>query len=73
MVRFRKLAGSADSDGLNTCPTVLEVLDRDDIVVVQGLTLDAEMRRELNIPEGEDAVVIAKDIYLRGARTLTED
>lgn len=73
MERFRKLAGTPGSDGLNSCPTVIEVVDRDDIVVLQGMKLDADMRRELNIPEGEDAVIMPKDIYLRGAQTLTEN
>jgi hypothetical protein len=73
MERFRKLAGSPGSDGLNTCPTIIEVVDSEDLIIVQGQQLDAETRRKLNIPDGEDAVVVPKDLYLRGAHRLTED
>lgn len=73
MERFRKLAGPPDSDGINSCPTVLEVVDNDEHLIVQGIKLDAATRRELNIPDGEDAVFLPKDIYLRGADKLTED
>jgi hypothetical protein len=70
--QFRRLAGTSGSDGLNTCPTVIEVVDSPE-VIVQGRQLDAETRRRLNIPEGEDAVWVPKELYLRGANSLTED
>lgn len=67
---LRKIAGSPASDGLNSCPTVIG-LGEDD-VVLQGYKLDAETRHRLNIPEGEDAVVMPKELYLRGARRVME-
>jgi hypothetical protein len=72
MQRFRKLAGTPDSDGLNTCPTIIGQAENDGIIV-QGVRLDDETRRALNIPDGEDAVIVPRDLYLRGAATLTED
>lgn len=63
---FRKLAGTPGSDGLNSCPTVIAL--GDDEVILQGRKLDAATRQRLNIPDGEDAVVMPTDIYLRGAR-----
>jgi hypothetical protein len=65
-----KIAGPPGSDSLNSCPTVIGF--GDDEVILQGKKLDAETRRRLNIPEGEDAVVMPKDLYLRGARRLAE-
>lgn len=47
----------------------------DDMVVLVGARLgklDPETRRLLDIPEGEDALAMPKEIYLRGAR-LMED
>ena len=67
---FRKIAGTAGSDGLNSCPTVIGF--GDDEVILQGAKLDPETRRRLNIPEGEDAIVMPKELYLRGARRVTE-
>jgi len=67
---LRKIAGTSGSDSLNSCPTVIG-LGEDD-VVLQGYKLDADTRRRLNIPEGEDAVVMPKELYLRGARRLAE-
>jgi hypothetical protein len=72
MERFRKLAGTPSSDGLNTCPTIIGQTD-DDKIIVQGLRLDDETRCALNIPDGEDAVAVPRDLYLRGAAALTED
>lgn len=69
--RLRKIAGTDGSDSLNSCPTVIGFGDDD--VIVQGGKLDAETRRRLNIPEGEDAIVMPKELYLRGARRLAED
>lgn len=65
-----KIAGTDGSDGLNSCPTVIGL--GDDEVILQGGKLDAETRHRLNIPEGEDAVIMPRDIYLAGARHLTE-
>jgi len=56
------------SDGLSSCPTVFELGDE---VVLQGYELDDETRRMLNIPEGENAVRMPKDVYVRGADVLT--
>jgi hypothetical protein len=67
---FRKLAGPPDSDGLNSCPTVIGF--GNDEVILQGRKLDPETRRRLSIPEGEDAVVMPIEIYLRGARSVAE-
>jgi hypothetical protein len=67
---LRKIAGTAGSDSLNSCPTVIG-LGEDD-VVLQGYQLDAETRRRLNIPEGEDAVMMPKALYLEGAKRLAE-
>lgn len=72
MDQYRKLAGTDGSDGLNTCPTVIEVIDQDRIIL-QGNVLDDETRRRLNIPEGEDAIWMPAELFLRGARKLTED
>lgn len=71
--RFRKLAGTPGSDGLNTCPTVIEQVGDSENVYVQGMRVDAETRRELNIPDDEDIVMMPRDLYLRGAHALTED
>jgi hypothetical protein len=67
--RLRKIAGTDRSEGINSCPTVLELGDD---VILQGYELDAETRQELSIPDGENAVRMPKELYLRGARTLTE-
>lgn len=67
---FRKIAGPPQSDGLNSCPTVIGF--GDDEVIVQGRKLDPETRARLRIPDGEDAVAMPAEIYLRGARNLTE-
>ena len=67
---FRKIAGTRGSDGLNSCPTVIGY--GDDEVILQGRALDAETRRRLSIPEGEDAIVMPTELYLRGARNVTE-
>lgn len=72
MERFRKLAGTPGSDGLNSCPTIIGETDNDRIIV-QGQQLDDETRRALNIPDGEDAVIVPRDLYLRGADRLMED
>jgi hypothetical protein len=68
---LRKIAGTAGSDSLNSCPTVIG-LGEDD-VVLQGYKLDADTRRRLAIPDGEDAIVMPRELYLRGARRLMED
>ena len=68
--RLRKIAGTPGSDGINSCPTVLEL--GDDEVVLQGYDLDGETRRELNIPAGENAIKMPKALYLEGARRLAE-
>lgn len=67
---FRKIAGTDGSDGLNSCPTVIGF--GDDEVILQGRKLDAETRHRLNIPAGEDAIVMPTELYLRGARRVTE-
>ena len=67
---LRKIAGTDGSDSLNSCPTVIGLGDDD--VVLQGYKLDTETRRRLNIPEGEDAIVMPRELYLRGARRLVE-
>jgi hypothetical protein len=67
---LRKIAGTSGSDSLNSCPTVIGLGDDD--VVLQGYRLDAETRHRLNIPEEEDAIVMPKELYLRGARRLAE-
>ncbi len=66
-----KIVGSPASDGLNSCPTVIGY--GEDKVVLQGYALSDELRRELNIPNGEDAVVMPRAMYLEGARRLAED
>lgn len=71
--RFRKLAGTPGSDGVNSCPTVLEREGDNDHVYVQGMRVPAEVRRELDIPDNEDLVMMPRDLYLRGAHALTED
>lgn len=68
--RLWKIAGPPSSDSLNSCPTVMGF--GDDEVILQGYRLDAETRHRLNIPDGEDAVVMPKEIYLRGARRVME-
>lgn len=68
--RLRKIVGTDGSDGLNTCPTVIELGDHE--VVLQGYELDDSTRRQLNIPPGESAVRMPKVLYLEGARRLTE-
>jgi hypothetical protein len=68
--RLRKIAGTPGSNGLNSCPTVIGFGDDD--VILQGKKLNAWTRRRLNIPRGEDAVVMPRELYLRGARNLTE-
>lgn len=47
-------------------------LGPDDVVLVGSKLrdLDPETRRQLDIPEGEDAFVMPKEIYLRGARLM---
>lgn len=68
--RLYKIAGTPGSDGLNSSPTVMGLGDND--VVVQGYRLDAETRRRLNIPEGEDAIVMPRTLYVEGARRVAE-
>ena len=68
--RLRKIAGTSGSDSLNSCPTVIGLGDDD--VVLQGYTLDAETRRRLSIPDGEDAIMMPKALYLEGARRLAD-
>ena len=68
--RLRKIAGTPGSNGLNSCPTVIGFGDDD--VILQGKKLDAGTRRRLNIPADEDAIVMPRELYLRGARNLTE-
>lgn len=68
--RLWKIAGTPGSDGLTSCPTVVGL--GDDEVILVGSKLDAATRRRLSIPEGEDAVVMPRELYLRGARRLTE-
>jgi hypothetical protein len=72
MEQYRKLAGTAGSDGLNTCPTVIDVIG-DEVVILQGIELSADERRRLNIPEGENAIRMPKEMFVRGARKLMED
>jgi hypothetical protein len=71
MKSLRKIVGTPGSDGLTSCPTVL-CLGDDDMVLV-GYKLDAETRRRLDIPDGEDAVIMPRELYLKGARRLAED
>ena len=68
--RLWKIAGSPDSDSLNSCPTVIGF--GDDEVILQGYRLDAETRHRLAIPEGEDAIVMPRALYLEGARRAAE-
>lgn len=70
--QFRKLAGTPGSDGLNSCPTVLDIVGTDK-VFVQGEKPDEETLRALNIPPGEDGVIVPKELYLRGAKQLSEE
>jgi hypothetical protein len=69
--RLWKIAGTPGSDDLNSCPTVIGY--GDDKVILQGRKLRARTRRRLNIPKGEDAIVMPTELYLKGARRLTED
>jgi hypothetical protein len=68
--RLYKIAGSPNSDDLNSCPTVIGFGESD--VILQDPKLDAETRARLNIPEGEDAIVMPKTLYLEGARRVAE-
>lgn len=68
---FRKIAGTPGCDGLNSCPTVIEF--GDDEVILQGPGPDAETRARLNIPEGENAIVMPAELYIRGAKRMMED
>jgi hypothetical protein len=68
--RLYKIAGTAGSDDLNSCPTVIGFGDED--VILQGPKLDAATRARLSIPEGEDAIVMSKALYLEGARRVAE-
>jgi hypothetical protein len=68
--RLYKIAGSSDCDDLNSCPTVIGFTEAD--VILQGRKLDAETRERLNIPEGEDAIVMPKALYLQGAQRVAE-
>lgn len=68
--RLYKIAGTPGSDGLNSCPTVIGF--GDDEVILQGRKLDAETRHRLNIPDGEDAIVMPRSIYAEGARRVAE-
>lgn len=70
--RLYKIAGSDGSDGINSCPTVMGIEDDGDNLVLQGYKLDADTRRALSIPDGEDAIVMPKYVFLRGARRVTE-
>lgn len=65
-----KIAGTDGSDSLNSCPTVIGFGDDD--VILQGPKLDAGTRRRLNIPEGEDAIVMPRELYLRGAKRVAD-
>jgi hypothetical protein len=68
--RLWKIAGTPGSSDLNSCPTVIG-LGEDD-VILQGKKPSATTRRRLKIPRGEDAIVMPKELYLRGARNLAE-
>lgn len=68
--RLWKIAGTAGSTGLNSCPTVIGFGEED--VILQGKKLPATTRRRLKIPRGEDAIVMPRELYLRGASNLTE-
>ena len=68
--RLWKIAGTDGSNGINSCPTVIGFGEND--VILQGPKIDTETRARLNIPEGEDAIVMPRELYLRGARNLTE-
>jgi len=68
--KLRKIVGSPDSDGLNSCPTVIGF--GEDQVVLQGYTISNELRRDLNIPAGEDAVIMPRAMYVEGARRIAE-
>jgi hypothetical protein len=68
---LRKIVGSPGSDGLNSCPTVMGYGEEQ--VVLQGYELTDDLRRRLNIPVGEGAVVMPRAMYLEGARRLAED
>lgn len=70
MKRLWKIAGTPGSDGLTSCPTVLGF--GDDEVILVGRKLDAGTRGRLGIPEGEDAVVMPRELYMRGAGALAE-
>lgn len=70
MKRLWKIAGTAGSNGITSCPTVLGFGD-DDVILV-GKEIDAATRGRLEIPAGENAVVMPRELYLRGARNLTE-
>lgn len=73
MKRYRKLAGSDGSSGLNTCPTVLDEEAFPTEALVQGYVISDAERERLAIPAGEDAVRIPKDVLLRAARRLMEE
>ena len=49
------------------------IIDDGDNLVLQGYKLDDATRRTLGIPDGEDAIVMPKNVFLRGARRMTED
>ena len=66
--RLWKIAGTRGSNGLNSCPTVIGF--GAELVILQGKKLDAATRKRLNIPDDEDAVMMPRELYLRGARNL---
>lgn len=68
-----KIAGPDGSDGLNSCPTVMGIVGDGDNLVLQGYKLDNETRQALRIPDGEDAIVMPRNVFVRGARRMTED
>lgn len=61
---LRRLAGNC-SNGIN-CPTVY-ALDGGDTVIVQGYTGATD---ELELPFGEDAVAIPREVLLAAAEAL---
>jgi hypothetical protein len=54
---------SGDPCGDSTCPAVFET--ESGSLVVQGKVLDAILREQMNLPAGEDAVEIPRDVVLR--------
>ena len=67
-----KIAGTAASSGINSCPTVIGEAGDDVSVIVWGPGLDGETATALSRP-GETGVRIPRSVLLEAAAKLTEN